>query len=160
MCTPPLTRRSGRSRGAGHPLRLGDQDQLAPHVAALTDAVGLGGAIERKGLHLDHEFVLCQQLGYLRQSLHRAAVVAAAGYPGAGMPCREMFKHTACSDADKTTAVAWLPIPAYGRNVETTSLSDLKSHLSEYADRVEHEHERFIITRKGRPAIVLVSADE
>jgi prevent-host-death family protein len=44
--------------------------------------------------------------------------------------------------------------------VKTTSLSDLKSHLSEYADRVEHEHEQFTITRNGRPAIVLVSADE
>jgi prevent-host-death family protein len=44
--------------------------------------------------------------------------------------------------------------------METTSLSDLKSHLSEYADRAEHEHEQFTITRNGRPAVVLVSADE
>lgn len=44
--------------------------------------------------------------------------------------------------------------------METTSLSDLKTHLSEYADRAEHEHERFTITRNGRPAVVLVSADE
>jgi antitoxin YefM len=44
--------------------------------------------------------------------------------------------------------------------METTSLSDLKSHLSEYADRAEREHERFTITRNGRPAVVLVSADE
>ena len=44
--------------------------------------------------------------------------------------------------------------------METTSLSDLKSHLSEYADRAEREHERFSVTRNGRPAVVLVSADE
>jgi antitoxin YefM len=42
----------------------------------------------------------------------------------------------------------------------TTSLSDLKAHLSEYTDKVEHEHERYTITRNGRPAAVLVSADE
>ena len=28
--------------------------------------------------------------------------------------------------------------------METTSLSDLKSHLSEYADRAEREHEQFV----------------
>lgn len=44
--------------------------------------------------------------------------------------------------------------------METTSLSELKAHLSEYADRAELEHERFAITRNGRPAVVLVSADE
>jgi prevent-host-death family protein len=44
--------------------------------------------------------------------------------------------------------------------METTSLSDLKAHLSEYADRAEREHERFTITRNGRPAIVLVAAEE
>lgn len=44
--------------------------------------------------------------------------------------------------------------------METTSLSDLKSHLSDYVDRAEHEHDRFTITRNGRPAVVLVSADE
>ncbi|MGH3655438.1 MAG: type II toxin-antitoxin system Phd/YefM family antitoxin [Micromonosporaceae bacterium] len=44
--------------------------------------------------------------------------------------------------------------------METTSLSDLKAHLSEYADRAEHQHERFAITRNGRPAVVLLSADE
>ncbi len=44
--------------------------------------------------------------------------------------------------------------------METTSLSDLKSHLSEYADRAEREHEQFTITRNGRPAVVMISADE
>ena len=39
-------------------------------------------------------------------------------------------------------------------------MSELKAHLSEYADRAEHEHEQFTITRNGRPAVVMVSADE
>ena len=42
----------------------------------------------------------------------------------------------------------------------TTSLSDLKAHLSEYTDNVEHEHERYTVTRNGKPSVVLVSADE
>lgn len=44
--------------------------------------------------------------------------------------------------------------------MEITSLSDLKSRLSEYADRAELQHEQFTITRNGRPAVVLVSAQE
>lgn len=44
--------------------------------------------------------------------------------------------------------------------METTSLSDLKAHLSEYADRAELEHERFTITKNGRPAVVMISSDE
>ncbi len=44
--------------------------------------------------------------------------------------------------------------------METTSLSDLKAHLSEYADRAAKEHERFTVTRNGRPAVVLVAADD
>lgn len=44
--------------------------------------------------------------------------------------------------------------------MDPTSLSDLKAHLSEYADRAEREHERYTVTRNGRPAVVMVSADE
>ena len=44
--------------------------------------------------------------------------------------------------------------------MQTMSLSDLKSHLSECADRAEREHEQFTITRNGRPSVVMVSADE
>jgi len=44
--------------------------------------------------------------------------------------------------------------------METTSLSDLKAHLSDYADRAEAQHEQFTITRNGRPAVVMVSASE
>jgi antitoxin YefM len=43
---------------------------------------------------------------------------------------------------------------------ETLSLSYVKAHLSELADRVEGEHERVVVTRQGRPAAVLVSPDD
>ena len=43
---------------------------------------------------------------------------------------------------------------------ETLSLTYVKAHLSELADRVENEHERVVVTRKGRPAAVLVSPDD
>jgi antitoxin YefM len=43
---------------------------------------------------------------------------------------------------------------------ETVPLSDAKARLSELADRVEHEHERILVTRNGRPSFVLLSADD
>lgn len=43
---------------------------------------------------------------------------------------------------------------------ETFSLSYVKAHLSELADRVEGEHERVVVTRNGRPAAVLVSPED
>ena len=43
---------------------------------------------------------------------------------------------------------------------ETLSLTYVKAHLSELADRIESEHERVVVTRKGRPAAVLVSPDD
>jgi prevent-host-death family protein len=38
--------------------------------------------------------------------------------------------------------------------------SEAKAHLSELAERVEHEHERILVTRNGRPSFVLVSPDD
>jgi antitoxin YefM len=43
---------------------------------------------------------------------------------------------------------------------ETLPLADVKARLSEIVDRVEHEHERIIVTRHGRPVAVLVSPEE
>ena len=43
---------------------------------------------------------------------------------------------------------------------ETFSLAHIKAHLSEVVDRVEHQHERVVLTRNGRPAAILVSPDE
>ena len=39
-------------------------------------------------------------------------------------------------------------------------LSEVKAHLSEVVDEVEQQHERVVLTRNGRPAAVLMSADE
>ncbi|WP_203337443.1 type II toxin-antitoxin system Phd/YefM family antitoxin [Nocardioides limicola] len=37
--------------------------------------------------------------------------------------------------------------------MQITSLSDLKAHLSEFADRAEREHERYTITRNAEPLV-------
>ncbi len=42
----------------------------------------------------------------------------------------------------------------------TESLRAVRDHLSEVVDRVEHQHERVVITRNGHPAAVLVSPDD
>lgn len=42
----------------------------------------------------------------------------------------------------------------------TTSLGDARDHLSEYVADVERTHDRVTITRYGKPAAVLVSAEE
>jgi prevent-host-death family protein len=43
---------------------------------------------------------------------------------------------------------------------ETLPLANVKSKFSEMVDRVEHTHDRIIITRNGRPAAVLISPEE
>ena len=43
---------------------------------------------------------------------------------------------------------------------ETLSLAHIKAHLSEVVDRVEHQHDRVVLTRNGRPAAVLVSPED
>ena len=39
-------------------------------------------------------------------------------------------------------------------------LRNVRDHLSEFVDRAEREHERFVVTRNGRPAAVLISYDD
>lgn len=39
-------------------------------------------------------------------------------------------------------------------------LRSVRDHLSDVVDRVEHQHERVTITRNGRVAAVLISADD
>ena len=39
-------------------------------------------------------------------------------------------------------------------------LAEIKAHLSEIVDRIEHEHERIVLTRHGRPAAVIMSPDD
>ena len=43
---------------------------------------------------------------------------------------------------------------------ETLPFSEVKAHLSELDERVEHQHERILVTRNGRPSFVLVSPDD
>ncbi len=39
-------------------------------------------------------------------------------------------------------------------------LAEVKAKFSEMVDRVEHQHDRITVTRNGRPAAVLMSADD
>lgn len=39
-------------------------------------------------------------------------------------------------------------------------LRTVRDRLSEFVDRVQREHERVVITKNGRPAAVLISADD
>ncbi len=43
---------------------------------------------------------------------------------------------------------------------EMLSLAHIKAHLSEVVDRVEHHHDRVVLTRNGRPAAILLSPDD
>ena len=44
--------------------------------------------------------------------------------------------------------------------MSTEPLRTVRDHLSEMVDRVEHYHERLVVTRNGRPAAVLISPDD
>ena len=43
---------------------------------------------------------------------------------------------------------------------ETIPFTEAKAHLSELVDRTSREHERFVVTRNGRPAAILLSPDD
>lgn len=43
---------------------------------------------------------------------------------------------------------------------ETVPFTEAKAHLSELVDRTSREHERFVVTRNGRPAAVILSPDD
>jgi len=43
---------------------------------------------------------------------------------------------------------------------ETLPLASVKSRFSEMVDRVEHTHDRIVVTRNGRPAAVLISPED
>ncbi len=42
----------------------------------------------------------------------------------------------------------------------TEALRTVKDRFSEYVDRVERDHERVVVTRNGRPAVVLISTED
>lgn len=43
---------------------------------------------------------------------------------------------------------------------ETLPLARAKSKFSEIVDRVEHIHDRIVVTRSGKPAAVIMSPDD
>lgn len=43
---------------------------------------------------------------------------------------------------------------------EVLPFGEVKAHLSEWAERVEHEHERIVVARSGRPSFILVSPED
>lgn len=63
-------------------------------------------------------------------------------------------------------SAAWKPVLRLSHQgativaVSTESLRQVRDHLSEVVDRVEHEHERVTLTRNGRPAAVLINPDD
>lgn len=44
--------------------------------------------------------------------------------------------------------------------METVPFTDAKAHLSDLVDRVSREHERFTVTKNGKPAAVIVNPDD
>ncbi len=44
--------------------------------------------------------------------------------------------------------------------MKTTSLADVRTKLSRYVDEVVRTHERVTITKNGKPAAVLISAED
>jgi len=44
--------------------------------------------------------------------------------------------------------------------MSTESLRAVRDHLSEVVDRVEHHHERVIVTRNGHAAAVVISPED
>ena len=44
--------------------------------------------------------------------------------------------------------------------MSTHSLRDVRDQLSEVIDRVEHHHERVVVTRNGKPAAVIMSPED
>jgi antitoxin YefM len=42
----------------------------------------------------------------------------------------------------------------------TLPLAEIKARLSEIVDQIEHQHERIVLTRHGRPAAVIMSPDD
>lgn len=39
-------------------------------------------------------------------------------------------------------------------------LDEVRDHLSEFVERVEHHHERVTVTRDGRPVVVLINPED
>jgi len=71
-----------------------------------------------------------------------------------GAGCRQLPTIVAASSWP--SALCWATIVA----MSTESLRSVRDHLSEMVDRVEHQHERVIVTRNGHAAAVLISTQD
>jgi prevent-host-death family protein len=60
----------------------------------------------------------------------------------------------------KTRAVVFAHSSGYDDGMAAVPLGEVRDRLSEYVADVERTHERVTITRHGRPAAVLISADD
>ncbi len=60
-----------------------------------------------------------------------------------------------CSDDETRRYVTRIVVMS-----ETLPLANVKAKFSQMIDRVEHTHDRIIVTRNGRPAAVLISPEE
>ena len=54
--------------------------------------------------------------------------------------------------------VAWSPV-GHDEHVQTTSLAQVRAHLSELVDAAEHRGQRILIMRNGKPAAAIVPVD-
>lgn len=81
----------------------------------------------------------------------RVAEIAALPDPGDGVE----FSQTPCDPRSTRRALSATIVV-----VSTESLRAVRDHLSEVVDRVEHQHERVIVTRNGHPAAVIISPDD
>lgn len=56
----------------------------------------------------------------------------------------------------------WTSSPTRRHNcgVTTRPLREVRDHLSEVVDRVEHHHDRVVVTRNGHAAAVILSPDD
>jgi antitoxin YefM len=43
---------------------------------------------------------------------------------------------------------------------QSLPLADLRNRLSEVVDQIQREHDRVVITKHGRPAVVVMSVDD
>lgn len=44
--------------------------------------------------------------------------------------------------------------------METLPITEAKTRIAELADRAQHEHDHFTLTKNGRPAVMLISVAE
>lgn len=85
-----------------------------------------------------------------------AAVFATYDTPPSRPPTVAASARWQCADTGRSLVLECGTIVA----MTTEALRTVRDHFSEYVDRVERDHERIVVTRNGRRAAVLISADD